>query len=82
VPSQPPDPTPPLDAFLRQFWPDREAETVRPLGEYLLQFPGDDHGIAKEYWFLVNPTLKGGCYPSFSYVLGKTLRRELATSRN
>jgi serine/threonine protein kinase/formylglycine-generating enzyme required for sulfatase activity len=38
-----------LDAFLAAFRADIEAGSVRPLGEYLVRFPGDDKRIAREY---------------------------------
>src|SRR5262245_59020822 len=43
--------TPPkhLDAFLAALMKDREAGTVRTLGEYLARFPGDEDRIACEY---------------------------------
>ena len=46
-----PDKTP-LEAFLEQYWKDREAEHVRSLDEYIAQFPGDAAGIAREYFVL------------------------------
>src|SRR5262245_39121660 len=39
----------PLDAFLAAFRADIEADCVRPLGEYLARFPGDDDAIADAY---------------------------------
>ena len=36
-------------AFTRQYWADREAGAVRPLGEYLSLFPGADSAIGREY---------------------------------
>jgi hypothetical protein len=42
-------PSPRLDAFLVAFRADIEAGCVRPLTEYLVRFPGDDIGIAREY---------------------------------
>ena len=37
------------DAFVRQYWADKDADGVRPLWEYLKQFPGADDGISREY---------------------------------
>jgi uncharacterized protein (DUF433 family) len=48
----------PLVAFLAAFRADIDAGAVRPLGEYLARFPGDEQGGAREY--LANQDGLGG----------------------
>lgn len=43
------NPPPSLDAFLSQYWRDREGGQVRQLGEYLREFPGAETAISTEY---------------------------------
>ena len=43
-----PEPAP-LEAFLEQYWKDKEAGTVQPLHVYLTSFPGADRTISEEY---------------------------------
>lgn len=53
-----PDPSDPLSGFLEQYWKDRDAGRIRPLADYLVMFPGDDIGIAREYVAIQENTVR------------------------
>ena len=56
----PVDPKSPLDSFMSRYWQDAEAGRVLGLGEYLRIFPGDERGIADEYFALIGSSSPDG----------------------